>query len=436
MNLKRLLIASPFIGMLLLLISSIIPAAAQAGHSDQLSPLPLAPSKPLDGIQINNRAELLQQLQHAPNNSTLILAPGEYLGPITIERGITLWGPEDAVIMTNGEGTTVRLHGNNSAALGFTIIGSGTRYDLLDAALELHGDDLRAQGLRIREATFGIIANECKRIVINGNEVIGTGQKAMGLRGDGIRIWETYDSEVSDNRMRAARDMVVWYSSRNKVLRNEVHGCRYGTHFMYCNDNQVVDNIYIGNVVGLFLMYTNNILVQNNLLSDSGGSAGIGLGMKESSDVKIIDNLFFGDERGLYFDNSPFNAGTTIEVIGNEFRFSSIAMAFHDTPKGIIIKGNTFRDNWSLLTIDGGGDALKAEVSGNQFSNYRGYDLDGDGIGDIPFEERSISEKLISGRPSLSFFRGTPAAGMLEAVGRLLPLYKPKPLLRDSQPIM
>ncbi len=433
---QRLLMLSPLIGMALLAMAWAVPGRGAADYSEVMSPLPPRATPPLQGIEVSDDASLQRLLAEAPAGSTLLLAPGRYAGPILIERGLTLWGPAEAVIVSSGEGTTVRLHGEDSAALGFSIEGSGTRYDLLDAALELEGSGLRAEGLRITGAVYGIIANKCRNISLHANDVTGTGQEALGLRGDGIRVWETRDSVISDNRMHGARDLVIWYSNFNRIVRNEVHGCRYGTHLMYSHDNEVRDNKYIGNVVGLFSMYTHNLLLQGNLFASSSGSAGIGLGMKESSGLQVIDNTFISNERALYFDNSPFDQGTTIEVRGNEFHFSGVALGFHDSPHGVILEDNLFRSNWSLISVAGRGDALGLEVRGNDFDGYRGYDLDHDGIGDLPFEERSMSEQLISAHESLALFRGTPASGMLEAVGQLLPLYKPKALLRDEAPAM
>ncbi|NQU48722.1 MAG: nitrous oxide reductase family maturation protein NosD [Planctomycetes bacterium] len=433
---ESLLVFSPLIGLALLAIAWAIPANSAQSVSERMAPLPPAPERPVHGIQVSNESELKRLLTEAPQGSTLLLDPGEYLGPIVIERGITVWGPPEAVIVTSGEGTTVRLHGIGSAAIGFSIQGSGSRYDLLDAALELQGEDLQAIGLHITEAVYGIIANRSKRIKLSENFVVGTGQDAMGLRGDGIRIWETYDSEISNNRMRGARDMVIWYSSGNRIIQNEVRGCRYGTHLMYSHDNRVIQNKYVNNVVGLFSMYTQRLHLEDNIFAASSGSAGIGLGMKESSDLRLINNLFIGNERGMYFDNSPFEKDTTIDIEGNQFYFSSVALDFHESPKNVILKNNLFRSNWSLISVSGRGDAMAVQTSGNDFDRYRGYDLDQDGYGDIPFEERSMSEQLISAHETLALFRGTPAAGMLEAIGQLLPLYQPTALLRDETPAM
>lgn len=398
--------------------------------------LPPSPAKPERGLDITDTDSLQQSLAEAPAGSTLLLAPGDYQGPILIERSLQVWGPPEAVVHTNGEGTTVRIQGNGAAALGFTIEGSGTRYDLLDAAVAIEGDDHLVEGLRIRGAVYGIIANQCKNLRLIGNEVVGTGQEAMGLRGDGIRIWETYESEVRDNHMSDARDMVIWYSSNNLIAGNEVRNCRYGTHLMYSHDNEVRDNLYVGNVVGLFSMYTRSLVLRNNIFAASSGSAGIGLGMKESSDLQIVGNIFVGNERGMYFDNSPFEPGTKIRVEGNDFFFSSVALDFHDSPKAVVLRDNLFRANWSLISVAGRGDALSMTTESNDYDRYRGYDLDHDKIGDVPFEERSMSEQLISEEESLALFRGTPAAGTLEAIGKLLPLYRPKALLKDGSPAM
>ena len=369
----------PLLGLALLAVAWWMPTNTEQHLGQELSPLPPPGPRPTTGISVSTTEQLQRQLLEAPEGSTLLLEPGEYQGPILIERGLTVWGPRQAVIVTSGEGTTVRLHGNDSAAIGFSIQGSGTRYDLLDAALELQGERLKAIGLHITEAVYGIIANRSRNIVLSQNYVVGTGQEALGLRGDGIRIWETYDSEITNNRLSLARDMVIWYSNNNQIHDNEVRDCRYGTHLMYSHDNQVNRNKYVNNTVGLFSMYSRRLHLEGNLFAASSGSAGIGLGMKESSNLMLVDNMFIGNERGLYFDNSPFEKDTTIEVVGNQFYFSSVALDFHEPPEDVILKDNLFRSNWSLISVSGRGDALAVQTSGNDFDGYRGYDLDRDG---------------------------------------------------------
>lgn len=72
--------------------------------------------------------------------------------------------------------------------------------------------------------------------------------------------------------------------------------------------------------------------------------------------------------------------------------------------------------------------------SGNYFDDYAGYDLDDDGVGDVPYELRSLSNQLISTTPNLALLRGTPALALVDAATHLDPLYQPAPVLIDRAP--
>jgi hypothetical protein len=73
------------------------------------------------------------------------------------------------------------------------------------------------------------------------------------------------------------------------------------------------------------------------------------------------------------------------------------------------------------VRVDGGGDALGIEWDRNDWDDYRGYDLDGDGVGDVPYELRSLSNELRARYPDLAFFDGSPTValtGTAQALGR------------------
>ena len=98
--------------------------------------------------------------------------------------------------------------------------------------------------------------------------------------------------------------------------------------------------------------------------------------------------------------------------------------------------GNSFRDNRTQVRVEGRGDALRVEWSRNDFDDYAGYDLDGDGLGDVPHEVRSLSEDLTARFPNLAFFRGAPALSLVELAGQVVPLFRARTLLRDPEPRM
>lgn len=392
-----------------------------------------AVARPESGIDVAPGDGLQAAIDAAPAGATLRLAAGDYTGPITIERPLTLWGPRDAVLRAD-HGSTVRVHGDHIALEGFTIAGSGQRFDLTEGGAHLQGNDLRIEGVLVREALFGIVVEKCQRAVVRGNTVIGTGIPAMGLRGDGIRLWETSDSLVEDNDVRDSRDVVVWYSSRNHLVNNRVSRSRYGTHFMYSHENVVEKSRYVGNEVGVFVMYSHDITMKNDLFARSGGAAGIGIGLKEAGNLVVEDNWLLANTTGLYVDASPLDPAHTNVYRRNVVRFSEAAIALHSTVKRSEFTDNLFSDNGAVVKVGGQGDALGCTFARNSYDTYQGYDFDGDGIGDVPFEFRRLSTQIEARYPELALLHGAPAMAMVDLVGEVLPLFTPRQLLRDDTP--
>jgi nitrous oxidase accessory protein len=355
---------------------------------------------------------------------------------VRIDRGLTLWGPPEAVIRSSGEGTSVRLEGERAALLGVTVDGSGGRFELLDAAVHVSGQGGRVEGVLIRNAVFGILVERASGVTVRANRVLGDPDRPLGLRGDGIRLWETYDSRIEDNLLTSSRDVVLWYASRNRLARNRIEHGRYGAHLMYSHDNQIDGNFFVGNVTGLFVMYSRDVGVRGNVIADSGGAAGMGLGLKESGNLRVEGNLFASNTVGVYVDTSPLWPDDRNLFQGNLFCLNDVAVSFLGRASSNEFAGNGFRDNQVQVQVDGRGDARQAVWRGNEFDDYAGYDLDGDGTGDVPYELRSLSSDLLARTPALAFYRGTPALALAEAIGRIVPLFEPRLMLIDSAPRM
>ena len=393
-----------------------------------------AVTRPAACAQVAAGTDLSQLLRESAPGAALCLQPGVYAGPLLIDRGQTVYGPRDAIVRSSGQGTTVRLLGKGARLAGLTVDGSGARYDKTDAGVHLQGEDLEVVGVRVRGAVFGVVVDRCARALLRGNEIIGTGDSALGLRGDAIRLWESKDSTVEDNVVRSSRDVVIRYTTRTTLRRNRMSGGRYGIHLMYSQGAQIEDNRSVGNVVGLFLMYSREVSVRRNLLAASIGAAGIGLGLKESGDVQVTDNLILRNSIGVYLDTAPLYLDQRNLFQRNAIRLSDVAVTFHSSQRHNRFLANSLRDNHTQVRVEGGGDALGTEWSGNDFDDYAGYDFDHDGFGDVPYELRSLSGELTSRYPELSFFRGTPSLSLLDAMSHIAPLFQLKLMLRDARP--
>jgi len=413
-------------------------AAACAGGPAPAPPVAEspAPARPAECRELTPGAALQPAIDAAPAGSALCLAAGEYAAPVRIEKPLTLWGPRAAVIRSSGEGTSVRLTGDGAALLGLTLDGSGRRYDLLDAAVHVSGRGGRVEGVRIRNAMFGILVERASGASVRGNDVRGDPSQPLGLRGDGIRLWETVDSTIEDNQVEDSRDVVLWYASRNRIAGNRIERGRYGAHLMYSHGNRVIGNRFLGNVTGLFVMYSRDVEIRGNVFADSGGAAGMGLGLKESGNLLVAENLFVRDAVGIYVDTSPLWPDDRNRFEGNLLRFNGVAVSFLGRASGNTFEGNGFRDNLAQVAVDGRGDAREAVWRGNEFDDYAGYDLDGDGRGDVAYELRSLASDWLAEVPELAFYRGSLALALVETIGRAVPLFEPRLVLVDPEPRM
>ncbi len=409
--------------------------AACRGESAPTAAASRAVPAPANGTVVPAGSSLPAAIAAAAPGAVLLLQAGDYRGPIAIDKPLTLWGPPDAIVRAS-EGSTIRVQCNGARLCGFTVAGSGQRFDLTDGGVHLQGDDLVLEGVTVKEALFGILVEKCKRATVRGCTVIGTGLPAMGLRGDAIRLWETNDSLVEDNVVRDARDVVVWYSSKNRLLRNTVTRSRYGTHFMYSHDNVVSDSRYVEDEVGVFAMYTHDLHLTHNLFAKAGGAAGIGIGLKEAGNLTVEDNWLLANTTGIYVDASPLDPAHTNVYRRNVVRFSEAAIHLHSSVKRSEFTDNVFRDNGAVVHVGGAGDALSCTFAGNFYDAYQGYDFDGDGRGDVPFEFRRLSTQLEGRYPELALLHGSPAMGLVDVIGEVMPLFTPKQLLRDASPRM
>ena len=205
---------------------------------------------------------------------------------------------------------------------------------------------------------------------------------------------------------------------------------------MYSHDNVLEGNRYIDNVVGVFIMYGHNVQVKDNLLARSSGPGGMGLGIKESGNIDVADNLFVSNTKGVYMDTSPLDQNDFNTFERNAFYYSEVGVFMHGSEQRNTFRDNTFVSNRSQVQVAGGGNALGVDWEQNAFDDYAGYDMDGDGFGDIPYELRQLSSQLASTYPQLLFFRGAISLELLDAISSLFPLVQPRTTLIDSRPKM
>ncbi len=405
------------------------------GHAGVHGETAAVPARP-DGCRDVAPGELAAALAAAAPGDALCLAVGTHDGALRVPAGVTVWGPRDAIIRASQPGTIVTVAGAGARLAGFTIDATGGRFEVLDSAVHVIADDVVVEGLVIERAVYGILVERARRVTVRGNHVKGDTRAAHGMRGDTIRLWETHDSLVEGNLVEDGRDVVVWYSRGNRVTGNRIHRGRYGTHLMYSHDTVIEDNRYFDGVVGVFVMYSRRVTLRRNAIAGAAGAAGLAIGLKDSGDLVVEHNLLVHDAIGIYIDQAPGGVNESLYIRGNVIRQCDAAVSLHTSPQRTVFADNDLADNTETVRVAAGLQPTTAVWRGNYFDDYAGYDLDGDGTGDLRHEARSTTAAMIGARPELAFFRGTAALGVVDAATTLLPLWRPQVLLVDEAPRM
>lgn len=410
------------------------PADASTGADAAPGPRARTPSA---GAARVSTFEALRELVARPDGPAQIeLEPGIYRGDLVIKRSLALLGGTDVVLEGTGSGTVVTIDASDVAIEDVVVRRSGHRHTVEDGGIRATGERNRISRVRVEDTLFGVALHACHGCVLESAHIVGASEDDTELRGDGIKLWESHDSLVRGCLVERSRDVVVWYTKRALLMENVVRKSRYGSHFMYAHDSRVRRSRFEDDVVGVFVMYSMRLEVEDNVMAGARGAAGVGLGFKDSDSVQVRRNWLVANTTGVYLDNTPRAPSEVVSFEGNVLALNDVALRLHSSEKGLRVHGNDFRNDATTIEVDGGGDALGVDVRGNHFSDYEGYDLDGDGVGDVAHEVKMLSSALADKHPSLKLFHSTPAMAAIDAVALAVPVFASRKLLVDPAPLV
>jgi nitrous oxidase accessory protein len=377
-------------------------------------------------------------LLQARDGDTVRVAPGIYHEHVVVDRKVRLeaFGGGQAVIDGDGRGTVVRVTAPGVVVKGFVIRGSGAEPDTNDAGLTFEASDVTVCDNRFEDVLFGVFSSHAARGRMVGNDVSGKAQYEAGRKGDGIRLWYSRDNRIENNYVHHCRDIVAWYSGNVLVANNRIEDGRYAVHFMYTDGARVLENAMLRNSVGVYTMYTKNIRIERNRIVSSRGPSGYALGFKDVDDVTVADNRLADSRVGIFMDGAPLAIDTFCRIQRNVLAYNDIGIAMLPSVERAEFCDNAFVENHEQVSIMGGGSAEACRFSGNYWSDYAGYDADGDGYGDVAYASDELFENLSDRSPELNLFQGSLAQQAVDMAARMFPLVRPVPKLHDDRPRM
>jgi nitrous oxidase accessory protein len=209
---------------------------------------------------------------------------------------------------------------------------------------------------------------------------------------------------------------------------------------MFSNDQILQENVLRGNSVGVYLMYGRGLDMRNNLLADNNGPSGYGAALKDVDDVYAEGNRMVNNRVGVYVDNSPREADATVLFQNNLVAYNEVGIEMLPLVTRNVYTNNIFQENREQIAIAGGGELRGNNWSqgewGNYWSDYAGFDADGDRVGDIVYRSTSLYENLMEKYPELRLFQLSPATDALDLAARAFPIFQPRAKIADEHPLM
>jgi len=354
----------------------------------------------------------------AADGDVIEVHPGVYREDLLVDKTLAIRGIGRPTLIGTGIGTVVTIVAAGVEVSGFAIEGSGLgQTNAMDAGVQVSSNGNRVVDNIFRRVFYGIVVADAARNEIADNEIHGLRERPFGMRGDGIYLYRAPENFVARNRISGERDAIYFqYAPRGRAVDNNVADSRYGLHDMFSDDTVIARNAFSDSAVGANIMNSRRIRLERNRFVHSRGIPGIGLALKDCDDSMVQGNTIVANARGLLLDGSSAN-----RFLDNTFDANDTAVTLFSSAERNAFSGNQFDGNWSDVVFSGrdSGTRWSIDGRGNWWRRYRGFDFDGDGIGEAPHPVIGAFERIEGANPAARIFLHSPAAAGLELVAQL-----------------
>ena len=390
--------------------------------------------------------DLQHVLDASADGDVIKLRAGVYAGNFIVNKQVTLTSADfknKAIIDAGGQHSGLALSNSNITVSYLNIVNWGDDLTAQDAGISsvkrashitINNNELVGDG-------FGIWLQKATHIKVLNNTVEGNPKLRSADRGNGIQLSSIQHALVKNNEVFNTRDgLYIISSQHNTIDGNIMHDLRYGLHYMYSYSNKVINNNAYNTRAGYALMSSRDLVVTGNSTKNS-EDYGFLMNFITSS---VIDNNYIEqvwtkpenkvlgrDGKGLFVYNSAYNT-----IKNNTIDTAEIGIHLTAGSENTKVYGNNFINNpVQVKYVSNKKQEWSFEGRGNYWSNYLGWDMDGDDIGDAVFEPNDGIDKLTWQYPEMKMIMDSPVVLILRWVQREFPVLKP-PGVKDSHPLM
>lgn len=370
-------------------------------------------------------------LHAALAGDTVLVDPGHYKERnLVINKRIILSGINHPILDGERKYEIISVMTNGVVIDGFRIVHSGiSSLDDLSGIKIYECKNVIIENNILEDTFFGIYIQNGTNCTIENNKLTATSEEEQ-QSGNGIHCWKSDSMRIIGNQVTGHRDGIYFEFVKNSIIwRNtSMKNMRYGLHFMFSNDDTYVGNIFSNNGSGVSVMFSNRIKMFSNYFEENWGDASHGILLKEISDGYMEGNHFSKNTSAIYMEGA-----NRIYMKRNTFENNGWALKIQASCMDVVLELNNFIGN--TFDVGTNGSLVQNTFNNNYWDKYEGYDLNKDGMGDIPYRPVSMYSMIVEKYPPAMILFRSFITSLLDKTEKILPSLTPENL-KDNAPLM
>ena len=366
----------------------------------------------------------------ANSGDTVEVTEGVYNENVIVSKSIQLRGINFPSIDACSIGNVVLVTADNVLIEGFIIENSGrSSFEEYCGIKTVENSGIIIRNNKFNNNSIGINLRKSNSGIISDN-YITTSITEMPVLGNAIHCWNSDTLSILRNQVSKHRDGIyLEFVKDSNIDNNVVEECkRYGLHFMFSHRDNYKNNIFRRNGAGVAVMYSRQVDMTKNIFEFNISDISYGLLLKDISEGVISNNRFVKNSIAIYMDGT-----NKVELKNNTFKENGLGIRIVASSTDNLIAENDFTGN--TFDVATNGRSLNNIFLKNFWDKYRGYDLDKDGYGDLPYRPLSIFSMISERNPLAMLFFHSIIANLLDISERISPTVTPDNFL-DEKPAM
>lgn len=372
-----------------------------------------------------------QAIDRAKPGDTIVVEAGVYKpATLVINKPLYLKGVQAPVLDGQKKYEIIAVKSDRVIVEGFVIQHSGySSYNDIAAIRIYNSRNVIIRNNRLFDTFFGIYSQHAANCIISGNRLQSNAVNEI-TSANGIHCWKSDSMQLLNNTISGHRDGIYFEFVTHSLIQGNTStgNVRYGLHFMFSNNDTYTGNLFKNNGAGVAVMFSKGVTMLQNSFAQNWGGAAYGLLLKEIADSRIERNRFYRNTSGIYMEGT-----SRILVTGNNFDNNGWALKIQASCNDNIITHNNFNGN--SFDVATNGTLVLNTFNSNYWDKYEGYDLNHDGMGDVPYRPVSLYAMITERSPATMMLFRSFITGLLDRAEKTIPGFIPENL-KDDRPAM